>query len=299
MTKDNLKHRLAQMMWSAIELESYKDLVESMDGAFNKPNMLSKAKSRNLYSVMPEMNMDVDYVDYDGKCFLYKDGVVELASQSVCEFLTKFCKDILTHAGKTKDQKGVEICRAARSRLLCNLQHGGLIFDCWKTQGEANDMVAVTANLEIPEIPNVLHPETASETHMCIVKLFQGLSNNKNTLIVCPPTFPAADVIGFGRQIFQVVFTENQSLDYKGMKKVLVSAGILAASGQEINEGAQPIILYWVVPPGSAFLWKNLVQHKFQNDQAILQEAMQDYVEEFILELPFEENILDEESNDY
>jgi len=36
----------------------------------------------------------------------------------------------------------------------------------------------------------------------------------------------------------------------------LVSAGILAANGEKINEGAQPISFYWVVLPETVNQWK-------------------------------------------
>ena len=43
--------------------------------------------------------------------------------------------------------------------------------------------------------------------------------------------------------------------------------------------------------------WKNLPQKKFEDDQEILQEAMKDYVEQFVLELLVENTLDDEEIN--
>jgi len=133
-----------------------------------------------------------------------------------------------------------------------------------------------------------------------MAKLFQASttdvdSTNNDTVIICPPTFPAVDAIGFGRRVFQVTVSKNHSLNPEGMKNILVSAGILTANGKNIKEGAENITLYWVVPPAIVGLWKDQVRKKCEDDRYNLQDAMK-FVEQFVLELPVD-NILNEGSD--
>jgi len=219
---------------------------------------------------------------------------VKWASQRVFDFVLMNCrKAALTSYGKFGHHEYVEMGIAAKVRFFHDLECGGLTFNCWKMKENATE-AAVATSLEIPKPRMTLRPETAFETYECMAKLFQD-STNDNTLILCPPTFPAVDAIGFGRRIFRVIVNKNHSLDPEGMKKILVSAGILTANGKNIKEGAKNITLYWVVLPGIVNRWKDHVQNKCEDDRYILQDAIK-FVEQVVLELPVD-NILDEESN--
>ena len=252
MRKDRFEYGLIQIVKSLLQLRRYKDLEKSMRNATTELKTYSDTVSGNLYSAVPRMSMEVDLVDYDGKCFMDKDRVVRWASQRIFEFvLNKYRKEALTNHGKRNDFEFVEIGRAAEYWFIHDLQHVGCTFDCWKMKENTDDAVGCTTSLEIPQNQDILCPKTASETYQYIAKLFEDSSNN-STLIVCPPNFTAAYAIGFGHRVFQVATSKNHSLNPDGMKKILVSAGILAASGQEINEGAQPITFYWVVPFGNS-----------------------------------------------
>jgi len=292
MTKQRFKCRLLQIVESVKELKTFEDLQRSMHNAADEMIAFSDTISGSLYSVAPRMDMEVDYVDYDGKCFLYQDRVLKWASETILDFvLNKFRKEILTFLGKTSDYDFVEMGHAAEKLFLSDLEHGGLTFDCWKMKKNSND-VAAEESLEIPRTRNISKPKTASEAYKCIAELFQD-SSNKNTLIVCPRNFPAVDAIRSGRQVLRVTISEDHSMNPDGMKNILVSAGILAANGDRINEGAQPISFYWVVLPEMMNQWKNK-RNELKPGGGILQKAMTDFVEQFVLKIPIE-SILHEE----
>ena len=132
-------------------------------------------------------------------------------------------------------------------------------------------------------------------------------ATNDNTVIICPKNFPAIDAVGFGRKVFQVTISKDHSLNPEGMKDILIAAGILTIEG-ELNkttiEGEQNettieeekekkrISFYWVVPAGIVEDWKGHVQKKCKGDGYILQKAVKEYVQQFVLKLP-DDNVLD------
>ena len=88
--------------------------------------------------------------------------------------------------------------------------------------------------------------------------------------------------------------SKSHTLKPDVMKKILVSAGILAANEQEILNGDgkisgdRKISFYWVVPPGIVPHWKNSGRKTIKDDGGALEKAINDSVEQFVLELPLE-----------
>jgi len=165
---------------------------------------------------------------------------------------------------------------------------------------ENSTEAAVATSLEIPKTRTTLFPHSEFETYEYMAKLFQASTNdvdstNNDTVIICPPTFPAVDAIGFGRRVFQVTVSKNHSLNPEGMKNILISAGILTANGKHIKEGAKNLTLYWVVPPAIVGIWKDHVRKKCEDNRYNLQDAMK-FVEQVVLELPVD-NSLNERSD--
>jgi len=62
--------RLTQILKSVKELKSFQDLEKSMRNAMDEIDVVSDTVSGSLYCVVPRTNMDFDYDDYEGKCFL-------------------------------------------------------------------------------------------------------------------------------------------------------------------------------------------------------------------------------------
>jgi len=217
---------------------------------------------------------------------------VNWASQAVFRFVVnKFRKEALTYVGKTDDHEFIELGKAAEYWFIRDLQHGGLTFDCWSMEGKSDDAV----NLEIPRRPKELRPRTASETYKSLAKLFAE-SSNKDTFIVCPPNFPTVDAIGFGCRVFQVTVSKSHTLKLDGLKKILVSAGILASNGQEIIGGAEKISFYWVVLPGIVSHWTNCAPVNLKDDREAVGTTVNQYVKQFVLKLP-EESKWDENTD--
>jgi len=69
---------------------------------------------------------------------------------------------------------------AVENLFLCDLEHGGRTFDCWKMKENSSDTASATS-LQIPQTPLTLRPATASETYEHMAKVF---STNDNTVII-------------------------------------------------------------------------------------------------------------------
>jgi len=74
---------------------------------------------------------------------------------------------------------------AVENLFLCDLEHGGRTFHCWKMKESSEDTASATS-LQIPKTSLTLRPATASETYEHMAKLFL---TKDNTVIICLPKF--------------------------------------------------------------------------------------------------------------
>ena len=110
--------------------------------------------------------------------------------------------------------------------------------------------------------------------------------------IVLPDGLSAIDFLNTDRQVFQA--TMGGDHDMKGWVNLLLDANILSSGNKfklEINKKTEPLEFYWVVPRHKVSwekrkpktLTKSDIPEKYRNQKALIDEAVEKHVRQFVL----------------